>query len=245
MPTGERSRTTAKRLACAVPFLVFTCVPRALVAQQFTMQGIEQPGVFDGLVVDEHGRPVEGVVVSAPPIRHGPMTIEGERTDAWGHFRLSSVEPGWVRLTTRKEDDGYPNTLDSALLGPDYPKPPQLLIGPGETVSDVIVRVGPRCGTVVGVIKDATTGRPLPEAWAKFSREDDPEDWFSVAPDEEGGFRLVLPEVAYTLEVTAPHFKTWRAEDDIEQIPTQRIRVSNGVVLGLIIRLEPERPRQP
>jgi len=55
----------------------------------------------------------------------------------------------------------------------------------------------------------------------------------------------VLPDVPFRLEVTAPHFRTWRAEDDIEQIPTQRIRVPRGMILGVVIPLQPEPARQP
>jgi hypothetical protein len=210
-------------------------------AQQVWTQETEQPGVIEGRVLDADGRPVEGVRVSAPPVRHGPMTFQGMKTDASGHFQLSSVEPGLVRLTTAKEDDGYPSTFHSALIGPDYPKSREILVGPGETVIGVIVRVGPKCGTVTGVVIDASTGKPVLDAWVKFAREDDPQEWLSVAPDEKGAFRLVLPDVGYTLEVTAPHFRTWRAEDEIEQVPTQRIRVSRGEVLQLMIQLERDR----
>ena len=57
-------------------------------------------------------------------------------------------------------------------------------------------------------------------------------------PDADGYFLFALPELDYTLEVTAPGYKPWRSDDDSEQLPTQRIPVRTHDTLGLMILLD-------
>ena len=224
------------RLMLLVALLILICHSPQLIANQ-DGQGL---GRIEGQVVDVDGTPVEGVTVVAQ--YEGPIAgmLPTSKTAVDGRFRLESVIPGWVRLTTSKPEDGFPNTMWSVGVGLNDAQPPEVLVSAGETTSGVVVRLGPKCGKLTGTILDASTGKPLLTARLRLAREDMPEGWLTTGPDETGDFLFALPDLAYSLEVTAPHFKPWRSDKDIEQLPSQQIRVSQGEVLHLKIALIPE-----
>jgi hypothetical protein len=201
-------------------------------------------GVIEGQVVDVDGTPVEGVTVTAR--YEGPFEgiLPRSKSFADGRFRLESVIAGWVRLTTSKPEEGFPNTMWPGMVGPGDAEPPEVPVGAGETTRGVVVRLGPRCGKLKGTILDSSTGKPLLTARLKLTREDIPEVWLTLGPDEKGDFLFALPDLLYSLEVTAPHFKSWRSDNDVEQIPGQQIRVSQGEAMHLKIALEPD-PQSP
>ena len=209
-------------------------------AGQIRHEDGQDVGVIEGQVVDVDGAPVAGVTVSPRYHGAGSFLLAESKTSAEGRFRLESVLPGWVRLTTSKAEDGYPNTSWTGMFDPNDPEPPEVFVRAGETTSGVLVRLGPKCGKVTGTILDASTGKPLLTARLRLAREDTRED-LTMGPDENGAFLFALPDLDYTLEVTAPHFESWRSDKDAEQIPVQHIRVSQGDVLRLKIALDPAR----
>jgi hypothetical protein len=187
LPTSRRN---VRQLAPAAALLILICQSPPTLAEQASRQESNELGAIEGQVVDLDGAPLQGVTVAAhddegrPSIAAVPVSL----TDADGHFRLASVTPGWVRLTTSKQEDGYSDTLWLALVGADYAVPPVVFVGEGETTSNVVVRIGPKCGKLVGRVVDASTGKPLLGPQLKLSREDTPEDWMMRGPDEDGTF---------------------------------------------------------
>jgi len=143
-------------------------------------------------------------------------------------------------MTTSKPEDGFPNTMWSVTVGPNDTEPPEVFVGAGVTTKEVVIRLGPRDGKLTGTILEASTGKPLLTARLRLAREDMPEGWLTTGPDEKGHFVFAVPDLPYSLEVTAPHFKSWRSDEDVEQLPGHQIRVLQGEVLHLEIALFPE-----
>jgi hypothetical protein len=226
----------ARRIALLIPILCGS----QIVAAQSPPREAKDFGVIEGQVVDVVGAPVEGVAVRVQYEGPGSFLVPTSKTAVDGRFRMLSVLPGWVHLTTSKPEDGYPDTLWSISVDPDDYQPLDVFVSAGETTSGVLVQLGPRCGKLTGLIVDSSTGKPLVTARLELSRDDTPREPLTTGPEEDGRFLFALPNFAYTLKVSAPGFKAWRSDEDAEQIPDRHIRLSPGDVLRLTIALDPE-----
>jgi hypothetical protein len=233
------SRRNVRQLAPAVALLILIWQSPPSLAEQASRQESNGLGAIEGQVVDAEGAPVQGVTVTARNYLPGTYALPLAKTDAEGHFTLESVWSGWVHVATSKQEDGYPDTSWGELVdcGPET----RLMVPVvhGETTRGVILQLGPRRGILTGSVADAATGKPLVLAELKLFRDDMPESWLTRGPEKDGEFLFALPELDYTLQVSANGYEPWRSDEDGRQIPTQHIRIPNGEVLRLEIRLEP------
>ena len=165
-------RRTATAFPAVVALLIIVGWPLQSLARQVSQEP-DQFGSIEGLVVDVEGTPVQGVTVTGQ--YEGPIVgrLPTSNTGVDGRFRLESVIPGWVRLTTSKPEDGYPNTMWGGLVGPDNADP-EVFVSAGDTTSGVVVLLGPRCGKLTGTILDASTGKPLLTARLRLVRDELP-----------------------------------------------------------------------
>jgi hypothetical protein len=225
-----------RRIALLIPILCGS----QIVAAQSAPRDVKDFGVIEGQVVDIVGAPVEGVTVRVQYERPGSFLVPTSKTAVDGRFRILSVLPGWVHLTTSKREEGYPDTLWSISVDPDDYQPLDVFVSAGETTRGVLVELGPRCGTLTGIIVDSSTGKPLVTARLELFRDDTPREPLTTGPEEDGRFIFALRNSAYTLKVSAPGFKAWRSDEDADQIPDRHIRLSQGDVLRLTIALDPE-----
>src|SRR5713226_3733088 len=71
----------------------------------------EGPGLIEGTVIYEDGRPSKGATVSAFPLDRGlAAKVPSADTDELGHFQINHLWLGKFAVTAKKEDEGYPDT---------------------------------------------------------------------------------------------------------------------------------------
>ncbi|HUG53315.1 MAG TPA: carboxypeptidase regulatory-like domain-containing protein [Vicinamibacteria bacterium] len=132
--------------------------------------------------VTRDGQPVEGVRVSASPAGGGPLS--SGRTDASGAYRLEGLSEGTYEVML--------------LSGSGTPRPQPVSVA-GDVTLDLVIPVA-RLG---GVVLDATTREPVPEAVVEVGvGEASRRIPGRVSTDNNGRFSLEdLDTAAYTLTV--------------------------------------------
>src|SRR6266481_995379 len=71
----------------------------------------EGPGLIEGTVIYEDGRPAKGATVSAVPLdRVLAAKVPSADTNELGHFQINHLWLGKFAVTAKKEDEGYPDT---------------------------------------------------------------------------------------------------------------------------------------
>ena len=186
-------------------------------------------GAVEGIVVNTDGRPVAGVRVY--PMQTGPTPFSV--TDVRGRFELVGVQAGSVRIMTSKMEEGYPDT-GSGMYGVNLESIPVVLVQPGATTDNVVVKLGMRLGVLRGTVIDAASGKRVPTARIRIAREDNPANFLSTNVDEAGQFVLAWPAHVRRLEVTAPGFKAWRSDVDL---PEGHLTVPSGAEKALVVRM--------
>jgi len=99
--------------------MFFWLLPCVLISAQTPIQNLSDPnrGRLSGVVLDERGQPLAGVLVTATP--PGPIAgiLPNAQTDSQGHFELAGLRSGHTWVEASKEDAFYPivrsNLFDS------------------------------------------------------------------------------------------------------------------------------------
>ena len=74
------------------------------------------PGLIEGTVIYEDGRPAKGATVSAFPLdRALAAKVPSADTDELGHFQINHLWLGRFAVTAKKEDEGYPDTSSASI----------------------------------------------------------------------------------------------------------------------------------
>jgi beta-lactamase regulating signal transducer with metallopeptidase domain len=152
-----------------------------------------QRSILAGKVIDPDGQPVAGATVLRNFVYDRPVAELGSATtDAEGRFELDDVP-------VYKLPDGKFWNTSFVVLHPDFPETR------GETntlPADVVVKLTDGC-VVTGSVTDDVTGMPAAGAVITARRVDQWDESFA-ASDEDGRFRLVLPEGRYDFLADAP-----------------------------------------
>lgn len=132
---------------------------------------LDDGGQVAGVVVDEQGRPVEGVTVDASSLENdwNWSMDRGAKTDAAGKFTLAGVRPGEYRVTASKgwfETLRKPGTTDD-----EQHQGEKATVRAGETTRVRLV-IESQTGTISGVVVDAA-GKPVGDAYLSAARESD------------------------------------------------------------------------
>jgi|SRR5579859_562 len=166
-------------------------------------------GAVRGQVVDGHGRPVEGAVVSSEPTDGVVQGIvRNVTTNENGEFYLDRIPAGEYMVLASKVTAFYPDAR-FAFFGAGMGEFPTVHISAGQTAQDVIVRLLQKGARLSGAILDAETGKPVITSRIHFMRQDPPHLSFATSPDEHGRFDLVVPVQPFVMEVSAPCYRTW------------------------------------
>jgi hypothetical protein len=181
-------------------------------AQRLSDQIKPGTGTIEGTVLDQNGLPVRGARVYAEPI-DGVNTNHGTRlnsavSDTNGKFVLPGVVAGLNLVMAGKEQEGFCNTLFAALTE-DVAVVPRVVVTAGEVSRGVAVVLS-TCAKLSGTVSDATTGMPMPGAQIRLIREDDPKLDVLIASNRYGKFEFTVPNIPYTLEVSAPGYEGWK-----------------------------------
>jgi hypothetical protein len=171
-------------------------------------------GAVQGRVVDELGKPLPGARVYAEPIDakdHPTGKLHLTTTNDQGDFLLEQVTPGVNVICASKEEEFYPDT-GAAALAADLGALPRVHVEDGRLTSSVTIRLT-KGGRLIGSISDSLNGEPVKNSRIRLSRSDDIRLYISTGPDEEGHFEFVVPSKSFSLQVTAPGYKTWNSDD--------------------------------
>ena len=119
---------------------------------------VTDTGTIRGLVVDDKGVPLSDVRVEAAP--DGPLSyvLPNTLTDANGAFHFDGLRWGNYTLFTTKESAGYPNNGFGFYTTKAAPRVELIAQAPS---ANVRMEMGPKGGTLSGVVTDAATGLPV------------------------------------------------------------------------------------
>ena len=193
-------------------------------------------GVLSGTVLDEAERPLQSARVHAQ-LRGVPMAsaIRYVETDENGAFAID-LKYGTYDVHAMKEEAGYPDSSWSFYA--DKPLAAPVEITEQSPSAKVTLKLGPRAGVIVGAVKDAATGKPIPAGFM-LRRLSAPSNFLSTSEPPE--FRVLIPAATdITLEVSASGYKSWRYGDG-----SRPLRLDSGAEMHLDVLLERETNGKP
>lgn len=207
-------------------------------------QNVEfQDGAIVGRVLDAEGHPIIG------------MTVLAERSDiiirptprAWtnkeGEFAIEGLMPGLYTLNTRKDEDGYPHTAFN-FYDEGETVQPAVQVYAHQTTQNVIIQRGLKAAVLEGRVTEVTTNRPIQGAQITVRRVDHPERFLSTGlfwHGVDGGFRFLVPSLAFTLKVSAPGYEDWYYRKPGEGNRAGAFLLGSGTTKKLFIALRPRR----
>jgi len=197
----------------------------------------EHPGVIRGLVVDESGVPVAAVQVSIDAMDGLPRLapVRMAETDKNGHFSIDNLELGSYKVFAKKESAGYPDMSYAFYSNQIFTTATLIANSPA---ADVSLRVGPKAGTVWGLVTDSATNKPVATTFT-LRRVDLPDEWVSIG--QRSDYRILIPSsTKVSLEVSAPGYKVWQFPRDAGTAGGSLLDLAPGEQKRIDIRLQPE-----
>ncbi|WP_175517550.1 carboxypeptidase regulatory-like domain-containing protein [Planctomicrobium piriforme] len=187
-----------------------------------------ETSTLSGKVVDDQGRPIAGATVTPCFVYvHPAPAVFSAITDAEGRFQFDN-------LGIHKWSNGVVAPTRFGVLHPDYPS----ISGNTPVPAEIVVTLPTGC-VVTGAVKDATTGMPAVGA-ELTARQVDEGRTSSATTDQNGHFRLVIPEGHYDFFVEA-HQRVCIAETDRECLAGQKIElpqftlIEGGFISGQVV----------
>lgn len=188
----------------------------------FVVLGLSWPGLTRGLqqnnssglgsvrgqVIDADGVAVAGAEVSAESTEGTGGTLTVTKTDERGKFLLDGVPQGTNLIIASKPDDFYPD-VRFAFFAVDSTGFPRVEVLPGQVTEGVTVRLTQKGARLTGAVLDSQTRQPVTSSRIRLTRRDDPRLYVSTNPDEHGRFDFIVPARPFSLEVSAPGYRTW------------------------------------
>jgi hypothetical protein len=117
-------------------------------------------GRVTGTVLNEFSQPIDKAQVCSVVFRVINSSKSQSdascfvRTDKTGQFEIDHLPMGTYSIAASKNDDGYAEFGQ----GTPYPK---VILTPEEPLANVIVKLGPKQGILIPVVKDKVTGKRL------------------------------------------------------------------------------------
>ncbi len=213
-------------------FWLLTCVS---ISAQTPIQNFSDPnrGRLSGVVLDEQGQRLSGVLVRATP--PGPIAgiLPNTRTDSQGHFELAGLIPGHTWVEASKEDAFYPGVISNLFDGQGSVK---VEVPVGGEISGIQLTVKPVGRLEVRAI-NADTGDAIDLIGVRLER--------NGAPNRgEGGGKLgnwwLVPIAPIRLRVEANGFEpAWYGASDGSMEKSVPITVSPRQILVVQVSLHP------
>lgn len=154
-------------------------------------------GRIEGVVVDENGEPVSGVIVLAKSHATGDSFGAGYATNAEGRWTISNLQEGETYALTAYNDRGQTGKANATV---------------GQ--SDVVIRLSPRTYPIKGRVVDGRTGEAIDEYQAVYERNDG-----IPVPlrehDAEGNFIGELRQTTADFIIEAPGYRALRQTVDL------------------------------
>jgi hypothetical protein len=194
------------------------------------------PGLIEGIVVYEDGRPAKGATVSAFPTGGLVGKVPSAETDEQGQFQIRHLWLGQFAVTAKKEDEGYPDT-NSGFYSDSRIAPTMLsLPHPSATVS---ILLGPRAGILVGTVTDAVTSAPL-DPCVDFHRASNPNNFLSGGGLVNAKYHVLVPQDRdVIMKIWHGGYLPWYYPGTNNKSEAKPLRLKPGEVRTLHIRLQP------
>ena len=201
------------------------------------VQADEGPGLIEGNVIYEDGRPAQSATVSAFPLDRGlAAKVPSADTDELGHFQINHLWLGKFDVTAKKEDEGYPNT-SSAFYGDG--KVEAVTLMPDHPSATVTIRLGPKAGILRGTVTDAVTGAPLSPC-ADFRWASEPKYSVTGTGLLNAEYRVLVPSNRdVMMKVWHEGYEPWYYPGTADKLQRTSIRLKPGEEETLDIRLQP------
>ena len=197
----------------------------------------EGPGLIEGTVIYEDGRPAEGATVSAFPLDRGlAAKVPSADTDELGHFQINRLWLGKFAVTAKKEDEGYPDTNN--YFYSDRKIAPIVLSLSSPSATDTIL-LGPKAGILVGTVADAITGAPR-DPCVDFHRASNPNNFMSGTGLVNAEYRVLVPsDRDVIMKIWCEGYLPWYYPGTSRKSEAKPLRLNSGEVRTLPIRLQP------
>ena len=222
-----------RSVPCLLTLILFIWIP--LASAQEPSDNVSLVSV-EGTVLNQHGDPVEGATVYA---ESESRPLHGRRatsiTDNQGHYLLANVWPDKkpVTIYAYKSTEFYGDPTiccyrsQSALF-------PQLIMKPGESVHNVIVRLGEKAAVIRIKILDAKTRESLQSPIVFVCTSSNPNDCTgrSVSSQDD----VFVPPGSVSLSIQAPKYTEWKYSDP--SAGTSFMSISGGEIRSIIVEME-------
>jgi Carboxypeptidase regulatory-like domain len=167
-------------------------------------------GAVEGRVLNADGQSIAGAKIFAERADVLQSRLRSSYSDKDGNYRIEIGEPGLYTIYGSKEEDGYPLNVsgfhrESSILIP------KVTVTQNQVVKGVNINLGSKASALEGVIIDATTSLPISKVTITLRRADNPEMLYRIGAAEEkkgGKFKVLVPHVPFTIEVSAPGYET-------------------------------------
>jgi hypothetical protein len=203
-------------------------------------------GIASGRVLDDHGRPLAGVAVSAELSETVSVSKKFCLTDRRGEFVIQALPPGKYILHTRDEEAGYPRTefnfYDAGEAADQIVE-----VRYGQPVQNVVIRLGPKAARLTGRVVDAKTNDPLRGVNITARRVDQPDRFLTTGlfwHGVQGGFNFLVPaSLPLTLKITRAGYEDWEYKRPGNSREPGALRLLPGSTKELHVALTPLDPR--
>lgn len=202
-------------------------------------QDDSKSGAIEGRVLDAEGQPVSRATVYVDRYDLEKWIRPSVRTDQQGVFLIKGLAPGRYIVYGGKEKDGYPDSL-STFHSPD-PQIVRVNVYEQQVARGIVIQFGPKAAKLVGRVICTATNEPIKDASVTLRRADNPEYSYQIASNPEGAFKILVPSVPFTLEVSAPGYEDWRYTNTNSSEQANALQVTSGDTKKLTIALRPAR----
>jgi hypothetical protein len=222
--------------------LLFTAIVLSLFAQQSGVSILAAadvgPGLIEGTVHYDDGRPVVGATVYSQPMDRGMAGIVPHaKTDEAGHFAITHLWLGKFAVGAEKLDEDYPNmTMQFYSDG----KFETVTLSSAHSAASVSIRLGPKAGILTGTVSDAVTGAPL-NPCVEFRRAKKPGNFLSGTGLVNAKYRVLVPSnTGVLMKVWYGRHKPWYYPGTMDKAQSRAVTLKPGEETELEIRLEPD-----
>jgi hypothetical protein len=211
------------------PMVVFVAFTASLVSAQAV-------GRITGSVLSEDGQLVghAEVCISAFVAKNSTSIRCIASTDKDGEFQIENVKFGTYGLLAVNEGEGYSITNQSPAR--------DVVVTAANPSPNVIIRLRPRGGILLGTVRDKFTGEPVKGIMVQYLAIDGDASGSSPA-FSDGEFRVAVPtQCDLVILVYAPGYHGW-VYTDMSSPSRPLLRLASGERKTVDIEMEPKKQR--
>lgn len=190
--------------------------------------------VVKGRVLTESGQPLSDASVYLESLDR-PATGRPAlaKTDRAGFFEVSLREAGSYVVHAFNEEAGYPDVVFAFNLSPNQVLP-KVTVKQGQRLSGIVIRLGPKSGTLHLRVTDERTGETIALADYKLCQMRTPT--YCIDSRASGEYDFVVPPTDITIRVSAKGYATTEYSEKEQGF----VRVTPGESRDLQVALAPE-----